>query len=86
MFLIRLKDEDLLEAPDDSTFLQSLRFSCARVGGVYSPLALVEAYITEKDSAPRAERFRGLQEGHSSVTKGTSPSAKHPLKVSFTKT
>ena len=27
----RLKDEDLLEAPDDSAFLQSLRFSCAKV-------------------------------------------------------
>ena len=31
VFLVRLKDEDLLEAPDDSAFLQSLRFSCARV-------------------------------------------------------
>ena len=27
VFLIRLKDEDLLEAPDDSAFLQSLRIS-----------------------------------------------------------
>ena len=26
VFLIRLKDEDLLESPDDSAFLQSLRF------------------------------------------------------------
>ena len=26
-----------------------------------------------------------LQEGHPSVTKGASPSAKHPLKVPFTK-
>ena len=26
--LVRLKDEDLVEAPDDSAFLQSLRFSC----------------------------------------------------------
>ena len=41
VFLIRLKDEDLLEAPDDSAFLQSLRFSCARVSGVYPPLALL---------------------------------------------
>ena len=41
VFLIRLKDEDLLESPDDSAFLQSLRFSCARVNGVYPPLALV---------------------------------------------
>ena len=62
MFLIRLKDEDLLEAPDDSAFLQSLRFSCARfscarVSGVYPPLALVEAYITEEDSAPRVRRL-----------------------------
>ena len=48
VFLIRLKDDDLLESPDDSAFLQSLRFSCARVDGVYPPLALVEAYITEE--------------------------------------
>ena len=27
--LLILKDEDLLEAPDDSAFLQSLRFSCS---------------------------------------------------------
>ena len=47
VFFIRLKDDDLLE--DDSAFLQSLRFSCARVDGVYPPLALVEAYITEED-------------------------------------
>ena len=57
VFLIRLKDEDLLEAPDDSAFLQSLRFSCARVSGVYPPLALAEAYITEEDSAPRVRRL-----------------------------
>ena len=31
VFLVRLKDEDLVEAPDDLAFLQSLRFSCARV-------------------------------------------------------
>ena len=52
VFLIRLKDEDLLEAPDG--------FSCARVSGVYRvypPLALVEAYITEEDSAPRVRRL-----------------------------
>ena len=57
VFLIRPKDEDLLESPDDSAFLQSLRFSCARVNGVYPPLALVEAYITEEDSAPRGEGY-----------------------------
>ena len=57
VFLIRLKDEDLLEAPDDSAFLQSLRFSCMRVSGVYPPLALAEAYITEEDSAPRVRRL-----------------------------
>ena len=57
VFLIRLKDEDLLESPDDSAFLQSLRFSCARVNGVYPPLALVEAYITEEDSAPKVRRL-----------------------------
>ena len=56
VFLIRLKDEDLLQAPDDSAFLQSLRFSCATFSGVYPPLALVEAYITEEDSAPRVRR------------------------------
>ena len=57
VFLIRLKDEDLLKSPDDSAFLQSLRFSCARVNGVYPPLALVEAYITEEDSAPKVRRL-----------------------------
>ena len=31
VFLIRLNDDDLLESPDDSAFLPSLRFSCARV-------------------------------------------------------
>ena len=31
------------------------------------------------------EGSRDLQEGHPSVTKGASPSAKHPLKVPFTK-
>ena len=56
VFLIRLKDDDLLESPD-SAFLQSLRFSCARVHGVYRPLALVEAYITEEDSAPKVRRL-----------------------------
>ena len=57
IFLIRVKDEDLLEAPDDAAFLQSLRHSCARVSGVYPPLALVEAYITEEDSASRVRRL-----------------------------
>ena len=57
VLLLRLKDEDLLEAPDDSAFLQSLRFSCARVNGVYPPLALAEAFITEEDSAPRVRRL-----------------------------
>ena len=55
VLLFRLKDEDLLE--DDSAFLQSLRFSCARVNGVYPPLALAEAFITEEDSAPRVRRL-----------------------------
>ena len=57
VFLIRIKDEDLLEAPDGAAFLQSLRHSCARVSGVYPPLALVEAYITGGDSAPRVRRL-----------------------------
>eukprot|EP00434_Breviolum_minutum_P035286 symbB.v1.2.031227.t2/scaffold3601.1/size53442/2 len=57
VLFFRLKDEDLLEAPDDSAFLQSLRFSCARINGVYPPLALVEAFITEDDSAPRVRRL-----------------------------
>ena len=54
---LRLKDEDLLEAPDDSAFLQSLRISCSRVNGVYPPLALVEAFITDDDSTPRVRRL-----------------------------
>ena len=37
VLILRLKDEDLLEAPDDSAFLQSLRLSCARVNGVHVP-------------------------------------------------
>ena len=57
VFLVRLKDEDLVEAPDDSAFLQSLRFSCSRVSGVYPLLALAEAFITEEDSAPRVRRL-----------------------------
>ena len=57
MLMLRLKDEDLLEAPDDSAFLQSLRFSCSRVNGVYPPLALVEAFITDDDSTPRVRRL-----------------------------
>ena len=57
VFLVRLKDEDLVKAPDDSAFLQSLRISCARVSGVYPPLALAEAFITEEDSAPRVRRL-----------------------------
>eukprot|EP00434_Breviolum_minutum_P043702 symbB.v1.2.038970.t1/scaffold6269.1/size19506/1 len=57
VFLIRLKDENLLEAPDDSAFLQSLRFFCVRVNGVYPPMAQIEAYITEDDSAPRVRRL-----------------------------
>ena len=57
VFLVRLKDEDLVEAPHDSAFLQSLRFSCARVSGVYPALALAEAFITEEDSASRVRRL-----------------------------
>ena len=45
-----------MEAPDDSAFLQSLRHSCARVNGVYPPMSLIEAYITEDDSAPRVAK------------------------------
>ena len=55
--VFRLKDEDPLEVPDDSAFLQSLEFSCARVSGVYPPLALVEVHITEEDSAPKVRRL-----------------------------
>ena len=54
---LRLKDEDLLEAPDDSAFLHSLRISCSRLNGVYPPLALVEAFLTEDDHAPRVRRL-----------------------------
>ena len=57
VFLVRLKDDDLVEAPDDSAFLQSLRFSCSRVIGVYPPLALAEAFITEEANAPRVRRL-----------------------------
>ena len=53
MLQLLLKDEDLLEAPDDSAFLQSLRISCSRVNGVYPPLALVEAF----DHTPRVRRL-----------------------------
>ena len=54
VFLVRLKDDDLMEAPDDSAFLQSLR---SRVIGVHPPLALAEAFITEEDNAPRVRRL-----------------------------
>ena len=57
VLILRLKDEDLLEAPDDSALLQSLRFSCSRVNGVYPPLALVEAFITDDDCTPRVRRL-----------------------------
>ena len=57
VLILRLKDEDLLEAPHDSPFLQSLRFSCSRVNGVYPPLAMVEAFITDDDSTPRVRRL-----------------------------
>ena len=57
VLILRLKDEDLLEAPDDSAFLHSLGLSCSRVNGVYPPLALVEAFITEDDDIPRARRL-----------------------------
>ena len=57
VFLIRLKDEELLEAPDDSAFLQSHGSPVRELTGVYPPLALAEAYITEEDSAPRVRRL-----------------------------
>ena len=41
----------------DCAFLQSLRISCSRVNGVYPPLALVEAFITDDDSTPRVRRL-----------------------------
>ena len=46
-----------MEAPDDSAFLQSLRHASPRVNGVYPPMSLIEAYITEDDSAPRVRRL-----------------------------
>ena len=52
-----LKDEDLLEAPDDSASLHSLRISCSRVNGVYPPLALAEAFLTDDDHTPRVRRL-----------------------------
>ena len=57
VLILRLKDDDLLEGPDDSAFLQSLQLSCSRVNGVYPPLALVEAFITDDDSTPRVRRL-----------------------------
>ena len=57
VLLLRLKDEDLLEASDDSAFLHSLRLSCSRVNGVYPPMALVEVFITDDDSTPRVRRL-----------------------------
>ena len=55
--MLRTIREDLIEAPDDSAFLQSLQFSCSRVNGVNPPLALVEAFITDDDSTPRVRRL-----------------------------
>ena len=57
VLILTFKDEDLLEAPDDSAFLHSLRLSCSRVNGVYPPLALVEAFITDDDDTPRVRRL-----------------------------
>ena len=57
LLLLRLKDEDLLEAPDDSAFLHSLQLSCSRVNGVYPPMALIEVFITDDDSTPRVRRL-----------------------------
>ena len=57
VLILRLKDEDLLEAADDSAFLHSPRLSCSRVNGVYPPLALVEVFITEDDEIPRVRRL-----------------------------
>ena len=52
VLILRLK-----EAPDDSAFLHSLRLSCSRDNGVYPPLALVEAFITDDDDTPRVRRL-----------------------------
>ena len=52
VLILRLKDEDLLEARHHSA---SLRFSCSRVNGVYPPLALVEAFITDDDCTKGAK-------------------------------
>ena len=55
VLLFRLKDEDLLEAPDDPAFLQSLRFSCARVNGVYPPLARLRPSLLRRTVPKGAE-------------------------------
>ena len=54
--ILQLKDDNLLEAPNDSDFLRSVRISCSKKNGVY-PLALVEAYKTEDDPNPRVRRL-----------------------------
>ena len=57
LVLLQLKDDDLLEAPDDSAFLQSLRISCSRVNGVYPPLSMAEAFLVNDDPTPRVRRL-----------------------------
>ena len=56
-----------MEAPDDSAFLQSLQHSCARVNCVYPPMSLIEAYMTENDSAEHFQTFKSIsmQQRHS---------------------
>ena len=44
-------------------FCKACGFSCARVNGVYPPLALVEAYITEEDSAPKSAKATPYSSG-----------------------
>ena len=50
VLLLRLKDENLLEAPDDSAFLHSLRLSCSRVTDCIR-------LITDDDSTPWVRRL-----------------------------
>ena len=55
--ILQVKDEDILEAPSDSEFLQSVRRSCSKKNGVYPPMALAEAYKTHEDPILRVRRL-----------------------------
>ena len=88
---LQLKDEKLLEASNNSTFLQSLRISCSRVNEVYPPLALAQIFLTQDEHTPRVRRLHltivdlkrrivSLANGHlrfSLYSAGSSPNVGH---------